>query len=204
MADDVKDKKAPAGTIKVKRTRRRVYEEAPAAPAAAPAAAAEAAVVIATPPPAEPAALPAEGARQPEALRLVRKYVLYSAGAGVVPVPCLDMLAVAVLQQRMLKKLCALYGLNYSRQRAKTLVTALIGGTYAGLIAGSIGRLIPVVGLLSLAAIPAVSGALTYAVGKVFIQHFESGGTFLDFDPAKVRRYFAEQYEQARKINPAA
>ena len=49
--------------------------------------------------------------------------------------------------------------------------------------------------------LPAASGALTYAVGRVFIQHFESGGTFLDFDPAEVSKYFAEKYEQGRKIN---
>ena len=29
-------------------------------------------------------------------------------------------------------------------------------------------------------------------MGKVFIQHFESGGTFLDFDPDKVRSYFSK------------
>jgi uncharacterized protein (DUF697 family) len=198
MADDVNDKEVPAGTIKIKRTRRRVYEQASAAPDAA----AETAVM--NPPREERIALLAQGAKQQEALRLVRRYMLFSAGAGLAPIPCFDMLAVTLLQLRMLKKLCALYGLNYSKERAKSLVTALIGGTYAGLIAGSIGRLIPIVGLVSLAAIPAASGALTYAVGRVFIQHFESGGTFLDFDPAKVRKYFAEQYEQGRKINPAA
>jgi uncharacterized protein (DUF697 family) len=199
MADDLDDKEVPAGTIKIKRTRRRVYEQASTAPDAA---AAETAVMNL--PREEPIALPAEGARQQEALRLVRKYMLFSAGAGLVPIPCFDLLAVTVLQARMLKKICALYDLNYSGERAKSLVTSLIGGIYAGLIAGSMARLIPIVGLVSLAAIPAASGALTYAVGRVFIQHFESGGTFLDFDPAKVRKYFAELYEQGRKMNPAA
>ncbi|MCE5265333.1 MAG: YcjF family protein [Deltaproteobacteria bacterium] len=226
MADDTDDKAVPAGTIKIKRTRRRVYEEAPEPPEAA----AETGIMgsprgerIALPtegarqgeeravlPPQEAGwpqgaiATPAQGDRQQEALRLVRKYMLFSAGAGLAPIPCFDLLAVTVLQSRMLKKLCTLYGLNYSGERAKSLVAALVGGIYAGLIAGSMARLIPIVGLVSLATIPAASGALTYAVGRVFIQHFESGGTFLDFDPAKVRKYFAEQYEQARKMNPAA
>lgn len=198
MADDADDRKVQAGTIKIKRTRRRVYEQA----AIAPDAVAETAVMCL--PREEPIAPPAEEARQQEALRLVRKYMLFSAGAGLAPIPCFDLLAVSVLQARMLKRLCALYGLDYSRERAKSLVTSLIGGIYAGLIAGSMARLIPIVGLVSLAAVPAASGALTYAVGRVFIQHFESGGTFLDFDPAKVREYFAEQYEQARKTNPVA
>ncbi len=194
MADD---KETPAGAIKIKRTRRRVYEQAPAAPDAAVDTAAM------TPPREEGVPLPAPGAKQQEALQLVRKYMLWSAGAGLVPIPLFDMLAGVAVQSRMVKKLCTLYGLNYSEQRAKSVVASLITGIYTGLIAGSMIRLIPIVGLVSLAAIPAASGALTYAVGRVFIQHFECGGTLLDFDPVKVRTYFAAQYEEGRKINPA-
>ena len=35
------------------------------------------------------------------------------------------------------------------------------------------------------------AGASTFAVGKVFIEHFESGGTFLTFDPERVLEYYA-------------
>ena len=192
------DKETPAGKIKIKRTRRRVYEEASVDHDAA----AETAVMNL--PREKRVAIPAQGAQQQEALPLVRKFMLWSADAGLVPIPCFDMLAVVAVQLRMLKRLCTLYGLNYSEQRAKSVVTSLVAGTYAGLIAGSMIRIIPIVGLVSLAAIPAASGALTYAVGRVFIQHFECGGTLLDFDPAKVRKYFAEQYKEGRKINPAA
>jgi uncharacterized protein (DUF697 family) len=194
MADD---KETAAGKIQIKRTRRRVYEQASIVPDAA-----ETAVMNL--PQEERVALPARGAKQQEAFQLVRKYMLWSTGAGLVSIPFFDMLAVMALQSRMLKKLCALYGLNYSEQRAKSVVTSLIGGIHAGLIACSMLRLIPIVGLVSLAAVPAASGALTYAVGRVFIQHFECGGTFLDFDPAKVRKYFAEQYKEGRKINSAS
>jgi len=192
------NKETPAGKIKIKRTRRRVYEQVSIAPDAA----AEPAVMNL--PREKRVALPTQGAKQQEALQLVRKYMIWSAGAGLLPIPCFDMLAVVAVQLRMLKRLCALYGLNYSEQRAKSVVTSLISGIYAGLIAGSMIRLIPIVGLVSLAAIPAASSALTYAVGRVFIQHFECGGTLLDFDPAKVRKYFTEQYEEGRKINSAA
>jgi hypothetical protein len=36
-------------------------------------------------------------------------------------------------------------------------------------------------------------------LGKVLIQHFEAGGTFLDFDPEKVKDYFKAQFEEGRK-----
>jgi hypothetical protein len=34
----------------------------------------------------------------------------------------------------------------------------------------------------------------------VFIQHFESGGTFLDFNPDEVKEYFKAQFEEGRKL----
>lgn len=195
MADE---RVAPAGAIKIKRARRRVYEEAAALPAAAPEAAAASLAHE------EPVARPAPGANTREALRLVRTYMFWSFGAGLVPIPLFDTIAVVAVQTRMVKKLCAIYGLNYSHQRAKSLVASLITGVYAGLIAGSMIRLVPIVGVVSLAAIPAASGALTYAVGRVFIQHFQCGGTLLDFDPAKAGTYLAAQYEEGRRITPSA
>jgi len=47
---------------------------------------------------------------------------------------------------------------------------------------------------------PVVSGAFTYAIGKVFIQHFASGETFLTFDPEKVRDYYTEMFEEGKKV----
>ena len=47
---------------------------------------------------------------------------------------------------------------------------------------------------------PIYSGAATWAIGKVFIQHFASGGTFLDFDPQKVKDYFRNLFEQGKEV----
>ena len=52
---------------------------------------------------------------------------------------------------------------------------------------------------MALASASAFGGATTYAVGKVFIQHFEMGGTLLNFNPDEVRKYFQEQYQQGMK-----
>jgi hypothetical protein len=46
---------------------------------------------------------------------------------------------------------------------------------------------------------PVAAGASTYAVGKVFMLHFESGGTLLDFDPAKMKNYYRETYRKGIK-----
>jgi len=47
---------------------------------------------------------------------------------------------------------------------------------------------------------PITAGAVTYAVGKVFHQHFASGGTFLSFDPDKVRDYYAEMLREGKTV----
>jgi hypothetical protein len=39
---------------------------------------------------------------------------------------------------------------------------------------------------------PYHEGAGTWALGKVFILHSESGGTALSFDPAEMKFYFSE------------
>jgi hypothetical protein len=49
-------------------------------------------------------------------------------------------------------------------------------------------------------AIPGAAASFTYAVGKVFLQHFAFGGTFLDFDPKKVREHFARQFEEGKLV----
>jgi hypothetical protein len=42
--------------------------------------------------------------------------------------------------------------------------------------------------------------ASTYAVGSVFIQHFETGGTLLTFDAEKVRDFYAQQFREGRQV----
>ena len=77
-------------------------------------------------------------------------------------------------------------------------MAGLIGGVNAGLLGGSALKLVPVLGIFCFVAMPTFNAAITYAVGKVFIQHFELGGTFLDFDPKKVRAYFEDQFREGK------
>ena len=43
---------------------------------------------------------------------------------------------------------------------------------------------------------PVFSAAATYIIGKVFIQHFASGGTLLDFNPPDYREFIKAQKER--------
>ena len=45
---------------------------------------------------------------------------------------------------------------------------------------------------------PIISAATTYAVGQIFIQHFESGGTLLSFDAEKAMGLFKGLFKKGR------
>lgn len=147
--------------------------------------------------------------RERQARGLVKYYAAWSFGAGIVPVPLVDMLLVMGVQVQMLRKMSDLYGVPFSEHVARNLVGALVGGAASEVVAGGlIGpviRLIPGVGpLLGALTMPAVASASTYAVGLVFLQHFESGGTFLTFQPSQVREHFRKIFEGARRDAPFA
>ena len=117
----------------------------------------------------------------------------------------LDIAGIAGVQIKMLMELSKLYGIKFAENRVKSILAALIGSAGAGSMAtgavASLIKVVPVVGTIGgVLALPIVAGASTYAVGKVFVQHFESGGTFLDFDPARTKQYFAEQFKEAEKL----
>jgi hypothetical protein len=47
---------------------------------------------------------------------------------------------------------------------------------------------------------PALSAASTYAVGRVFVQHLESGGTLLTFNAKKMREHFEKALGEGKRV----
>ena len=131
-------------------------------------------------------------AREEAANRIVKHRMWWSAGFGLLWMPFVDAAAVTALQLTMLHKLCEMYGVEYDRDRLKEWIAALAGGVGSTML---LKRIVPLVGMLTG---PVMYGASTYAIGKVFIQHFETGGTLLTFDADKMRGYFQKYYSEAR------
>ena len=143
--------------------------------------------------------------REQKAIKTVKNYMWWSMGAGLIPVPFLDLVAVSGVQLKMLAELSSQYGIPFQESRVKAIVGSLLGsivpGTLAFGAAGSMIKAVPGVG--ALAGAPAMvlfCGASAWALGKVFIQHFESGGTFLNFEPEQVKEYFKAQFEEGRAM----
>jgi uncharacterized protein (DUF697 family) len=144
----------------------------------------------------------AKTSQEAAAMSIVFSYTGWTAGASLIPLPLIDLAGVTLVQLKMLHSLSELYGVPFSRSAAKATMGALIGSGGAFLLgptAGSVLKVIPGIGSIAGAlAVPAAATAATYALGRVFIQHFESGGTFLDFNPEEVRQYFNEQFRSAQ------
>jgi len=139
------------------------------------------------------------------ASKIVNRYMLWSMGAGLVPIPLVDFAAIVAVQLKMLSELAKYYSVEFSEERGKSIVSSLVGGVAADSIAhgtvGSILKSIPGAGtLFGMVAMPLSAGATTYAVGKVFTQHFASGGTFLNFNPDEVRDYFEEKVREGKDV----
>lgn len=136
---------------------------------------------------------------------LVRKYMWWTMGAGLIPIPLVDVAAVSGIQLKMLKDVSDIYEIKFSENRGKSIVSALLGSIVPNsLTSGSMGsllKMIPVVGtVMGGVSMSLFSGAATYAIGKAFIQHFEAGGTFLDFDPVKIKDYFKSKFQEGQVI----
>jgi len=160
---------------------------------------------------AEPASPPGTSTAAPAAMKadsahaIVRRNVLWALGVGMVPIPIVDFVGVGAVQVKMLKELSDLYGVKFSEQIAKKIVASLVAAVgSAGLgvaIASTFFKFVPVVGTsLGVVSMPIVSGAFTMATGRVFVAHFESGGTILTFNPSAIRDHFRAEFQQAKQV----
>ncbi len=141
-----------------------------------------------------------------QANKVVKSNMLWAIGSAFLPVPFVDVAGVAAVQIKMLSEMSYVYGLKFSENRAKSLIASLAGsvGTtaFVGGPIASIIKVFPVVGSLSgMLTLPVIAGASTYAVGRVFITHFESGGTFLDFDAELMKKHFIKEFKSGQIVS---
>lgn len=119
------------------------------------------------------------------AMKIVKKYTYWSAGMGVIPFPILDIGAVSAAMVKMLKDLSDYYDVDFQANTAKSVVSAVISSAGASMLAyGSVGstlKTIPGAGtLFGMVSMPVFSGTTAYALGRFFVKHFDTGGTFFN------------------------
>lgn len=136
-----------------------------------------------------------------KAQEVIKHNVAWSAGAGMVPVPGLDLVAITGVQLKMINELCQAYGIPFKKSLARPIVISLIGSLGASMLAPVVAsttfKLLPGIGmLLSGTALAATSAGITYAVGNLFLDHFKSGGNLENFNLIAGRGVFKRKVKE--------
>ena len=129
---------------------------------------------------------------------IIQKYVMLAIGAGVVPVPVLDIMLASGIQLKLVEQLAQLYEKEFSPTRAKHLIAALAGNYAVGVSSlwavFSLAKAFPLLGsALGTVTMPVTLGTFTYAIGKVFSHYFALGGDLSNFDVRQNQAYFERQ-----------
>ncbi len=140
---------------------------------------------------------------------IVNNYTAASMGTGFIPIPFADQLFLMGIQRKMLYELTELYQLPFSKKIGQSIVNTLLKSLLSSnMIKGVLGNMIKFIPGIGTAiggfSISVFNGASTYAIGQVFIQHFESGGTLINFELKKAQAMlkikFKEGEQKAKEI----
>ena len=140
-----------------------------------------------------------------QAYKTVKNYVWFSMGAGLIPIPFLDLAAISGLQLKMISDLCKQYDVPFRDQNGKAIIAALLGyivpESLSRGIVGSLIKAVPLVGAIAGGLSMSIfTGATTYAIGSVFARHLASGGTLLDMDLKTIGADVQEEFENGKKV----
>ena len=126
--------------------------------------------------------------RRAEALAIVNHHATVSALGGCIPLPFFNFASVTALLVHMVKSLSKHYGVPFERDRARAIVVGLVGGAMpsglASVTTSTLVYLIPASAVMGLAVSSATAAACARAIGRVYVDHFESGATLADIAPS--------------------
>ncbi len=133
--------------------------------------------------------------KNPEYQSIIENSVLWSMGAGVIPVPIGDFIAVTAVQLDMLKRLSKAMGKDYQEYSARAFILAVNSGISAK-IGASLIKGIPGIGsVVGSVSMPIMAGASTYSLGNLFVNFMTQYGSLEHIDMSKAREQFKAFYE---------
>ncbi len=157
----------------------------------------------------EEAAAPAgkpEDIKRLKADVIITRHAAVAAAAGLVPVPLVDFSAILAVQVGMLYLICDIWEVKFSKQAATSVALSAVGAGIPGLNTRSLFlssalKAIPVIGTgAAMAATPVLAAATTLAIGKLFVEHLEAGGTLLTFNADRIKEYAKKMVADAEKL----
>lgn len=140
--------------------------------------------------------------RLSKAQNIIKNNVIAAMAAGLVPIPVVDIIGTTNIQFHMITVLTEHYDVP-AEDISKSLIASVLLGTAPVISVISLCSLMksmPCIGSLAgSGSVSVLSGAVTYALGQVFVRHFEQGGTLEDFKPESTKEYFQEELENGKK-----
>ena len=137
---------------------------------------------------------------QAEAEKIIKSHVLWAMGAGLIPIPLIDIAAVTGIQLDMIKQLAKLYEVDYEASSGKAFISALAGSTLAAIGASAV-KIIPGIGtILGVVSMSVLSGASTYGVGQVAAGYLANEGSLDNINMADAKRAYKEAYEKGKSV----
>jgi uncharacterized protein (DUF697 family) len=141
---------------------------------------------------------------QDQSATIIVSAMKWAAAASIIPVPYLDLVGLAAVQLNMVKDLAKVYGQPPESEILRGLISTLIGTlapvSVSGALVGSSLKTIPGAGsVLGSVSVAAFGSAATYAIGKVFVMHFEKGGTVKNFSVESVKEELKRDFAKAKK-----
>ena len=113
-----------------------------------------------------------------QASKIITKYLPWSAGAGLVPLPGLDLAGITAIHIKMVADISKVYGVPFKQEAAKNIISSLLLAVIpSGMAhtASSLVKVVPGIGtIIGMVTGAAFAAASTFALGRVFTQHFES------------------------------
>lgn len=135
--------------------------------------------------------------------KLIRGSVYGAMGAGIVPLHWFQFASVAAVQLNLIRQLSNVYGVEFKEGIAKKIIASVVSSGVST-VAAPLLRVavsgIPLVGLpLAVGMQPMTNGFATYAVGRMFVTHFERGGNFVKVNMDEMKKDFSEAYQHSRE-----
>lgn len=128
-----------------------------------------------------------------KARKIIKQKTLLATSLSFIPIPILDTFGITSIQICMIQDIAEVYNIPFKPHLVKSFVGSLVSNL--GTI--SLIKFVPFLGVTLGSSVGAFSAATaTYALGKVFMQHFNQGGTLLNFDPVKARIYFQKLHDE--------
>ena len=121
---------------------------------------------------------PLAAKRRKLANKIVERHRTYAAVGGLVPLAVVNIASVTTVNLRMVRQLSELYQAPFQRDRARAMIVSLIGGAapagFGMATSSTLMWIVPGGMLVGLGVSAIAAGALTRAIGQVFVESFES------------------------------